>query len=265
MLAANRAVAKALDVSGRATIHRSHPPPSPQKWSALSVLLERLGIEVAGDLDHPGVLANVLELAKGEPSEERIHLAVLRSMSQARYEVESKGHYALRFEHYVHFTSPIRRYADLEVHRALKDLIRGQDTSQRDSEANRTRLARLAIWLSGRERVATEVEREAEALACCALMSGRDGERFEASVTGATEFGLFIRLDSPAVSGLIPVRSLSGFWTHDPDTEALVGEGSGQRIAQGDRVHIELAEVDADRARLAFRLVRKRKPEPPTT
>ncbi|HIF91967.1 MAG TPA: VacB/RNase II family 3'-5' exoribonuclease [Myxococcales bacterium] len=257
MLVANRAVAKALDVSGRPTIHRSHPPPSPQKWSALAVLLEQLGIEVAGDLDQPGVLANVLEQVEGEPSEERIHLAVLRSMSQARYEVESKGHFALRFEHYVHFTSPIRRYADLEVHRALKDLIRGQESSRNDSETHRTQLSRLAIWLSGRERVATEVEREAEALACCALMNGREGESFEASVTGVTEFGLFIRLDSPAVSGLIPVSSLPGFWIYDPDTESVVGEESGRRIGQADRVRIELAEVDANRARLQFRLVGK--------
>jgi ribonuclease R len=259
MLAANRAVARALDVSGRATIHRSHPPPSPQKSSALAALLEELGVEVGGELEAPGVLASVLEQARGEPWEERIHLAVLRSMSQARYEVESKGHFALRFEHYAHFTSPIRRYADLEVHRALKRLIRDQISSRNDSDAFMNRLTRLAIWLSGRERVATEVERESEALAFCALMRGREGERFEARITGVIEFGLFIRLNAPAVSGLIPVRSLAGFWNYDPDNDVLVGESSGRRLGQGDRVSVELAEVDADRARLAFRLVPGRK------
>ena len=120
MLAANRAVARALDFAERETIHRIHPAPSGQKLAALSNLLDRLGVGFEGDLAKSGVLAKVLDDVKGMPSEEHIHIAALRSMSQARYDTESRGHYALRFDHYVHFTSPIRRYADLEVHRALK-------------------------------------------------------------------------------------------------------------------------------------------------
>jgi ribonuclease R len=256
MLAANRAVARALDRAERDSIHRVHPPPSPEKLAALGALLDRLAIGFEGDLEAPGVLAKVLEDVKGAASEERIHMAVLRSMSQARYEARSRGHFALRFEHYVHFTSPIRRYADLAVHRALKDLIRGEPPASQDSTKEAAeRVERLCVWLSGRERVATEVERDAEALACCALMSGREGDRFEARVTSATEFGLFIRLESPAASGLVPMRLLEGSWLHDPEAEVLIGERSGARIGLGDRVSVRLVEVDVDRARLAFRLV----------
>jgi len=254
MLAANRAVARALDRARSQAIHRVHPPPRPAKLAALSALLDRLGIEVDSDLEEPGVLAELLMRVRDDPSEERIHLAVLRSMSQARYESESRGHYALRFEHYVHFTSPIRRYADLEVHRALKRLIRG-DSGERTADSKFPDLAeRLSVWLSGRERVATEVEREAEALACCALLHDRKGDSFEANVTGVTEFGLFVRLVAPAASGLVPMRALEGYWTFDAEDESLSGERSGRRIGLGDRLFVELVEVDVDRARVSFRL-----------
>lgn len=251
MLAANRAVAASLDRAGRPTLHRVHLPPSPQKLSALSLLLDRLGIEPAGPLEEPGVIARILDSVRGTASEERVHMATLRSMSQARYQVETHGHYALRFDHYLHFTSPIRRYADLDVHRALKGLLSDQRVdASRDDDCRR-----LAIWLSGRERVAVEVERDAEALACCAILKGREGERFRAQVSAASSFGLFIRLESPAASGLVPIRTLSGQWDFDPDEESLFGPRGGARIGRGDEIDVRLLEVDADLGRLAFRLV----------
>ena len=104
--------------------------------------------------------------------------------------------------------------------------------------------------------MATEVERDAEAFACCAIMSGREGERFDARVTGATEYGAFVRLESPAVSGLVPMRILEGIWIHDPEDDALVGERSGMRLGLGDLVSVRLLEVDGNRGRIAFELVR---------
>jgi ribonuclease R len=255
MLAANRAVARALDCAGRDTIHRVHPPPNGQKLAALAALLDRLGIGVDGDLAEPGVLARILDEVKGTSLEEGVHIAALRSMSQAHYAAESLGHYALRFDHYVHFTSPIRRYADLHVHRSLKRLLRAEAPPGKAPDRASSIGSRLSIWLSGRERVATEVERDAEALACCAIMSGREGEQFDARVTAATEYGAFVRLESPAVSGLVPMRVLEGNWIHDPETEALVGERSGMRLGSGDRVLVRLLEVDGNRARIAFGLV----------
>jgi ribonuclease R len=253
MLAANRAVARALDRAERKTVHRVHPPPPPHKLEELARLLERLGIDVKGELETPGVLAQALDEIRGQPSEERVHMAALRSMSQARYEAVSRGHYALRFDHYLHFTSPIRRYADLDVHRALRRLIRGEVAEAGSAAMKKDRVERLSIWLSGRERLATDAERDADAMACCALMSGREGERFKAEVTGATEYGLFIRVERPSVSGLVPMRVLEGRWEVDEADEALA-DGTGARIAVGDSVHVRLLSVDVDRGRLAFRL-----------
>jgi ribonuclease R len=256
MLAANRAVATALDRAKRPTLHRVHPSPTPQKLATLSVLLDRLSLREEADLADPHVLASIVERTKGTRFEERVHTAVLRSMSQARYVPDSQGHYALQFDHYVHFTSPIRRYADLEVHRTLKRLIRSAPEEAPREGLAFDRLERLAIWLSGRERLAIDVERDADDLACCAILRGRVGERFSAKVIGATAFGLFVRLDSPAASGLIPIRTLDGYWVHDPDEEALVAERSGSRFDLGDVLEVELVEVDSDRGRLGFRLAR---------
>ncbi|MEM9174496.1 MAG: VacB/RNase II family 3'-5' exoribonuclease [Myxococcota bacterium] len=251
MLAANRAVARALVRADRAALHRVHPPPSPRKLDDLARLLERYGIEAPVDLDAPGALAAVLEETKGAAFEERLHTAVLRSMSQARYEPESKGHYALRFEHYLHFTSPIRRYADLAVHRALRRLIRGERAAD-SGAAVEARAATLAAWLSGRERVAQEAERDAEAFAACALMACRVGDAFGAEVAGASEFGVFVRLDRPAVNGLVPLRMLAGDWTFEPDEDAIVQRGGRARLGVGESIRVLLADVDRDRGRLTF-------------
>lgn len=255
MLAANRAVAAALDRAGRPTLHRVHPPPRDQKLAALSSLLDRLALRDGADLSEPGAVARVLEAVRGTAYEERVHVAALRTMSQARYEANSRGHYALQFDHYLHFTSPIRRYADLEVHRALKHSIRGgsqrASAPLRDGEA----ISRLAVWLSGRERVAVAVERDAESLACCAILQGREGERFRARVSSVSEFGLFIRIESPAAQGLVPMRTLEGEWRHDVDNEILIGPRGSSRIGLGDALEVRLLEVDSDRGRLAFRIV----------
>lgn len=259
MLAANRAVARALDRAEREAIHRVHPPPTPAKLATLGALVDRLGLGEDFDPEARRSLVDVLAKVKGTRLEERINGAVLRSMSQARYAAASAGHYALHFEHYVHFTSPIRRYADLEIHRALKAMLAGGRGApeRREGAPDAARAERLSIWLSGRERVAVDVERDAEALACCAILHGREGERFEASVTGVTEFGLFVRLDSPSASGLVPLRTLDGEWRFDAEEEALVAERSGRRFETGESVRVELIEVDADRARLGFRLARR--------
>ncbi len=256
MLAANRAVARALVRADRPALHRVHPPPSPRKLEELAPVIERYGIEVPAELAEPGALARVLEESAGASFEERLHMAVLRSMSQARYEAESRGHYALRFDHYLHFTSPIRRYADLQVHRALRRLMRGERPPKQGPEEAESAVT-LAAWLSGRERVAQEAERDAEALASCALMAGWVGDAFSAEITGASEFGVFVRLERPAVSGLVPMRSLAGDWEFDPAEDAIVQHGGRARLVAGEGIRVQLAEVDRDRGRLAFGIVGK--------
>ncbi|MFO0687673.1 MAG: RNB domain-containing ribonuclease [Myxococcota bacterium] len=266
MLAANRAVASALDRVGLETVHRIHPPPDPRRLDDLARLLERHGLVVDEDLDEPGAIAAVLRKVRGLPSEERIHLATLRAMSQARYAARPGGHFALRFDHYLHFTSPIRRYADLAVHRVLKRWLRsgaggrGAASSaavphEAPGDAGRaSRLERLASWLSGRERVAIEAEREAAAFACCALLAGREGERFEVEVTGVTEHGLFVRGLRPAASGLIPLRTLGSRYELDVEAETLVLAGVPRPIELGTHLDVRLLSVDGDRGRIAYAL-----------
>ncbi len=264
MLAANQAVAKALERARRDTLHRVHPAPDPRRLEELARLLERFGLAAADDLEEPGAIAAMLQAVRGWPSQERIHLATLRSMSQARYEARSRGHFALQFPHYLHFTSPIRRYADLAVHRALRRLLRGERGERGEqSEAPASPvsaagaapgLERLAVWLSGRERVAVEAEREAAAFACCAMLAGREGEAFEAEVTGIGEHGLFVRLTRPAASGLVPLRSLDRRWRLDEEGEFLEQRQGGHRIEVGSGIRVRLAHVDGDRGRIAFSL-----------
>ncbi len=254
MLAANRAVAKALEQADRDTLHRVHPSPDPRRLEELGLFLERLGVPEPGDLEQPGAIAAMLRSVRGHSTEERIHLATLRSMSQARYEASSRGHFALQFPHYLHFTSPIRRYADLAVHRSLKQWLRGERPALAAGSREAGALEGLAIWLSGRERVAVEAEREASAFACCALLAGREGESFEAEVTGVGIHGLFVRLVRPAASGLVPFGRLDRSWRLDEEAEALTDEGAGRRIEVGTHVQVRLVHVDDDRGRMAFTL-----------
>ncbi len=255
MLAANRAVARALEQASRDTLHRVHPAPDPRRLEALGALVERLGVAGTLALEEPGAIAAMLRTVRGVPSEERIHLATLRAMSQARYEPRSRGHFALQFPHYLHFTSPIRRYADLAVHRSLKQWLRGESHGRVEGAEVERGLEGLAIWLSGRERVAVEVEREAVAFACCALLAGREGELFDAEVTGVGVHGLFVRLARPAASGLVALARLDRRWRLDEAAEVLEDERGGGRIEVGTRVQVRLEHVDDDRGRLAFTLV----------
>lgn len=254
MLAANQAVARALELAQRTTLHRVHPAPDPRRLEALGVFLAGLGIPVSLDLEEPGAIAQMLRSVRGFSTEERIHLATLRSMSQARYEPASLGHFALQFPHYLHFTSPIRRYADLAVHRSLKRLLRGEGAGARNDPAGGSELEGLAIWLSGRERVAVETERDAVAYACCALLTGREGESFEADVTGVGVHGLFVRLVRPAASGLVPFGRLDRRWRLDEAAELLEDDRGGRRIEVGTRLAVRLVHVDDDRGRIAFTL-----------
>ncbi len=254
MLAANRAVAQALEQASRETLHRVHPAPDPRRLEALGLLVSRFGLAAADGLDEPGAIAAMLESAREVPSVERIHLATLRAMSQARYEPRSRGHFALQFPHYLHFTSPIRRYADLAVHRSLKQWLRGESRARREGDGTSAALEGLSIWLSGRERLAALAEREAVAFACCALLSGREGEVFEAEVTGVGVHGLFVRLERPAASGLVALARLDRRYRLDEEAEVLEDERSGRRIEIGTRLRVRLVHVDDDRGRLAFML-----------
>ena len=242
MLLANRAVAEVLTGAGVPAIFRNHAPPGMGDVDDLRRSLAALGLSDAaavGVLDLHEITRAVAR-AEGGPLERIVHRLILRAMSQARYEVECRGHFALAFDHYLHFTSPIRRYADLVAHRALVQTMNG---TERAAPAPRA-LGNLAAHLCVRERVAVEAEREMIDLAKCGVMAERLGEEFDGVVTGVARHGLYVSLDPLFVEGLVHVSTLPEFVDLDVHGIALVARRSGQRFVLGDPLRVRLDAVD---------------------
>jgi ribonuclease R len=255
MLAANRAVAEVLEESGLASIYRIHEPPAPQDAEALQELLVRLGLldQKRSDSLTSAVLARALERASGKPEEPLVNRVALRSMRQARYDAINRGHYALAFEHYTHFTSPIRRYADLVVHRVLKVLLAEPGVGEFGPSPDSMRA--VAGRVSWRERVAVQAERDMASLAQCEFMSSRVGQEFDGVVTGVARHGLYITLDEHFVEGLVHVSTLPGHYVLDERNFALVASGSAPRYRLGDRMRVRLDAVDRIAAHVDFSIV----------
>lgn len=275
MLAANRAVAEALAASGLPAIYRNHEPPLPQDEAALRELFETFGLSAdasrgrrrargsatAGDAAEagPGWIAAALKQAHGRSFERLVNQTVLRAMTQARYGADCRGHFALAFSHYTHFTSPIRRYSDLVVHRALQQLV-ATDPGRRGRPAKPDRLGlermqRIAARTSWRERVAVDAEREAVDLQKCAFLASRVGEEYSATMTGAAPFGLWLTLDDHFVEGLVHVSTLSEFVEYDERRHSFTAQRSGERFELGDRFDVRVESVDQIRARIDFRIL----------
>jgi len=261
MLAANRAVAEHLVERGVPALFRVHEPPLPDQLEALRELLGSLGL-----LDRPARGGPALEAidiqravqrAAGRPEERLVNSVALRSLRQARYDHVNRGHFALAFDAYLHFTSPIRRYADLVVHRQLRDLLDGSPAARARSAARGERLAGWGAALSFCERAAMEAERDAVDLKKCVFLRERVGERFPATVTRASRHGLHVTLDPFFVEGLVPIRTLPGRWDFDELHYAWVARGGRERLSLGDRVEVALARVEMLRGWIDFALVRR--------
>jgi ribonuclease R len=266
MLAANRAVAEVLVASGRPAVHRNHEPPLHRDVETLRDLFETFGLETqalaAEATPSPRWIAEALKQVRGRPEERLVHQVVLRSMTQARYGAVQRGHFALAFPHYTHFTSPIRRYADLVVHRALTSILEERRPAAR---AARAELRQRGEWMqhvagraSWRERVAMAAEREVADLQKCAFLRGHVGEVFAATVTGAAPFGLWLTLDDHFVEGLVHVSTLPEFVEFDERRHAFAGSRSGERFALGDRFDVRVESVDQIQAHIDFRILARR-------
>ncbi len=248
MLAANEAVASALAVAGAGFLRRIHPAPDPRKLRQLTEFVSELGFEV-DSLESRFELQRLLDMARGKSEEHAVHYAVLRSLTRAAYGPQEDGHYALASDCYCHFTSPIRRYPDLTVHRALEAIAHGRRPPADG-------LMHLGGECSDLERRAESAERELVKLKLLNFLKSKVGEEMDAVVTGVEAFGLFVQgLGLPA-EGLVPIDTLpDDTYRYDRASHTLSGRRPGQSFRLGDRVRVAVARVNLDRRELNFRLV----------
>ncbi|MFM8634538.1 MAG: ribonuclease R family protein, partial [Planctomycetia bacterium] len=257
MLAANEAVARALAAAGCGFLRRIHAAPDMRKLRQLTEFATELGFDV-DSLESRFELQRLLDMARGRPEEHAVHYAVLRSLTRACYGPQEDGHFALASDCYCHFTSPIRRYPDLTVHRALDQLAAGR-------RAPFDGLAGLGEECSQLERRAEAAERELVKLKLLLFLSGRIGDEMDAVVTGVEPFGLFVQgLELPA-DGLVPLEALpADTYRYERTSHVLSGRRAGNSFRLGDRVRVAVARVDLDRRLLELRLVeRGRRGRPP--
>ncbi len=255
MVAANVCAAEELERRRQPCMYRVHDQPSPEKLEGLRQFLGTFGISLppAGQVQ-PRSFAHALEMIRGRPEERLVNEAVLRGQSQAAYSPENIGHFGLALPRYAHFTSPIRRYADLLVHRALiSGLQLGPDGL---GEAEAERFPDIGEHITRAERRAAAAERDAVDRYLAAHMAHQVGNHFDARVSGVTRFGLFVTLESNGASGIVPLGSLpDDRWTDDEGGRALVGQRTGLRFALGQAVEARLAEADPRTGSLVFHLL----------
>jgi ribonuclease R len=254
MLAANEAVARWFGARELPTIYRVHGVPDEEKLAAFLDLARAHGFDVPDAPSDPRALNALLEEFKGHAQQRALNQLLLRAMMQAVYSPENIGHYGLAAEHYLHFTSPIRRYPDLVVHRLLKEewVRRHGDAVRRTGEAH---LEEMAALSSERERAAMEAEREVQAFYAALFMKDKIGERHDGVVSAVVEFGLFVELERWFVEGLVRADDLGGAFELDPALHALVERASGRAFRVGDRVKVEVASASPARRRVEFSLV----------
>ncbi|MCP3669814.1 MAG: RNB domain-containing ribonuclease, partial [Gammaproteobacteria bacterium] len=231
---------------------RNHEGPPEDKLTNLREFLAELGLFLPGGKE-PGAkdYAELLESVKERPDRHLIQTVLLRSLSQALYSSENLGHFGLSFSAYTHFTSPIRRYPDLIVHRALKHLINGGRPEE--FEYSQPRLQGLGEHCSSTERRADEATRDAVDWLKCEYMMDKVGEEFEGIITSVNSFGIFVELDEIYVDGLVHITALDNDYYHfDPVGHRLSGERSGQVYRLGDQIKIKVAAVNLDDRKIDF-------------
>ncbi|MGD9965003.1 MAG: ribonuclease R [Hyphomonadaceae bacterium] len=252
MIQANVCAAETLEKHNRPQIYRIHDRPSDEKIAALTDFLPTVDMQWSKGQSVTAARFNrILHLAERSPNKDIINEVVLRTQSQAVYSPDNIGHFGLNLGRYSHFTSPIRRYADVTIHRALiRALKLGEDGAADKEEA---RYAETAEHISEMERKSMAAERDATARYISAFLADRIGANFEGRVSGVTRFGLFVRLDETQADGLVPISTLGNErWLHDDVGHALVGEHSGERFPLGMRVEVRLEEATPISGGLVF-------------
>jgi ribonuclease R len=249
MLAANVCSSDFLSSRRHPALYRIHEGPTPEKLKSLREFLKGFGLQLAGG-DKPTAkhYAKLLETVRKRPDVQLLQTVLLRSLQQAQYSPENVGHFGLAYEHYTHFTSPIRRYPDLLIHRAIKAVLMG-------SSYKPGNWVELGAHCSQTERRADEATREVASWLKCYYMRDRVGEEFEGSVSAVTGFGIFVALDDFYVEGLVHISELGqDYFQFDPVRHQLVGDRTRRTFRLADRARVKIARVDLETSRLDFLL-----------
>ena len=254
MLAANICASLILDDSQLAGIYRVHESPNEERIEDARVFLRQFKLLLGGgEQPTPKHFAEVIAKVDDPLVAQIVQTALLRSLKQARYSVENNGHFALNFDSYTHFTSPIRRYADLHVHRQIRRLL--DNAEAHDSEEATLRVEQTAEQTSMTERRAEAATREAVQWLKCEFMSHKIGERLMGVVSSVTDFGLFVELEEFYIDGLVHITSLGqDYYIFDSDKRQLVGENTGKVYHIGQRLEVQVSRVDMEQGRIDFSL-----------
>ncbi|MFW8599943.1 ribonuclease R [Desulfobacterota bacterium M19] len=249
MLAANEAVAKTLsDNKLKDGIYRIHETPDPLKVGEFSQFAKGMGLNLPDEAGTPAWFGEVLKMVKGSPREYIINNLLLRTMKQARYSINNTGHFGLAASHYTHFTSPIRRYPDLMVHRALAAWLNHEHKNNSQEEA--------AEFLSKRERVAVDAEREMVDRLKVRYMEDKVGEEFDGLISGVSSFGLFVELSESFISGGVAIKDLNDdYYEIDEKNHRLVGRRQHKIYQIGTPVRLRLISVEKSRRRINFVII----------
>lgn len=252
MLAANVCAAEFLHANAHPALYRVHEGPTPEKLELLRTFMAEFGFGVGGgDKPHAKDYGKLLDKIKARPDAQLLQTVLLRSMQQAVYSPDNLGHFGLAYEAYAHFTSPIRRYPDLLIHRAIKSVLNGEKYKPGD-------WSELGTQCSMTERRADDATRDVSNWLKCFYMQDKIGEVFDGSVAGVTSFGLFVALDSVYIEGLLHVTELGNDYFHyDKARHEMAGERTGVRFRLGDRLTIKVARVDLETSKIDFSLVNK--------
>jgi ribonuclease R len=260
MLLANETVAEEYCTGEYPFVYRTHDNPDPDKVESLLSLLHSQGIAVQKSKESisPSEIQKLLESIEGQPNEAQISRLALRTMKQARYTTDCSGHFGLAARYYCHFTSPIRRYPDLQIHRIIRDNLRGRLAREGRTEHYREILEEVAQKSSACERRAEEAEREAEKMKKAEYMSYHLGEEFEGIVSGVTCWGLYVELPN-TVEGLVHVNTLrDDYYIFDEENYELRGELTKKVYGMGQKVRVRVEDADASLRTIDFVLVEER-------
>ena len=254
MLLANKKVAEYVGktLKGKAFVYRIHDKPNPEKVSSFSHFIKRFGYELdSGEKTSlPKAMNKLLKDVAGKKEQNIIETLALRSMAKAVYSTDNIGHYGLAFKHYTHFTSPIRRYPDMMVHRLLTMYLGKENPGGKD------KYEKLCDHSSKMERLATEAERASIKYKQVEFMSDKLGKKFEGVISGVTEWGIYVEIIENQCEGMIHIRELADdFYEYDEENYCIKGRHTGKEYMLGDRVNVEVVKADLQKKQLDYRLV----------